>query len=120
MLEHPGEQERTRFDAIAEQASYATSTPVFFALVMLLGAAWGASYALGASDALKHFLEGAMAFLSLVLVAILKNSERRAEGAVHLKLDALLAAELARRGHETGEHGVIDELREARGKHDEV
>ena len=120
MLEHPAEQERTRFDAIAEQASNATSTPVFFGLVVLLGGAWVASYALGASDAVKHFLEGAMAFLSLVLVAILKNSERRAEGAVHLKLDALLAAELRRHGHETGEHEVVEELREARGKHDEV
>ena len=120
MLEHPAEQERTRFDAIAEQASNGTSTPVFFGLVLLLGAGWGAAYVLGASDALKHFLEGAMAFLSLVLVAILKNSERRAEGAVHLKLDALLAAELGRHGYETGEHEVVEELREARGKHDEV
>ena len=120
MLEHPAEQERTRFDAIAEQASNATSTPVFFGLVLLLGAVWIASYALGWPDSVKHFVEGAMAFLSLVLVAILKNSERRAEGAVHLKLDALLAAELQRHGHETGEHAVVDELREARGKHDEV
>ncbi len=120
MFEHPAEQERTRFDAIAEQASNATSSPFFFGLVLLLGAAWGVSYAVGASDSLKHLLEGAMAFLSLVLVAILKNSERRAEGAVHLKLDALLAAELGRRGHDTGEQSVVEELREARGKHDEV
>jgi low affinity Fe/Cu permease len=120
VLEHPAEQERTRFDRIAEFVSNATSTPVFFALVMLLGLAWGGAYAFGGSDALKHFLEGAMAFLSLVLVAILKNSERRAEGALHIKLDALLAAELQRQGHDTGEHAVVDELREARGKHDEV
>jgi low affinity Fe/Cu permease len=118
MLEHPAEQERTRFDEVAEQASNATSTPVFFATVVLLGAAWVAAYAVGASDAVKHFLEGSMAFLSLVLVAILKNSERRAEGAVHLKLDALLAAELDRRGLREGD--VTEELREARGKHDEV
>ena len=120
MLEHPAQQERSRFDAIAEFVSNATSTPVFFVLVLLLGGAWIGAYAVGASDALKHFLEGAMAFLSLVLVAILKNSERRAEGALHIKLDALLAAELGRHGHETGEHTVVEELREARGKHDEV
>lgn len=120
MIDHPADRKRSRFDAAAEVVSNATSTPVFFALVLLIGLAWGAAYAFGASDSLKHLLEGLMAFLSLVLVAILKNSERRAEGALHIKLDALLAAELGREGHETGEHAVVDELREARGKHDEV
>ena len=118
MLDHPAEQERSRFDAIAEFASNATSTPVFFVLVLALGAAWVGAYALGASDAVKHFLEGAMAFLSLVLVAILKNSERRAEGALHIKLDALLAAEMDRR--RGVDRDVEAGLGEALGKHDEV
>lgn len=118
MLEHPAEQERSRFDAIAEFVSNATSTPVFFAIVLLLGLGWAGSYAFGASDTVKHLLEGAMAFLSLVLVAILKNSERRAEGALHIKLDALLAAEMdQRRGVD---RDVEAGLGEALGKHDEV
>lgn len=118
MLDHPAKQERTRFDAAAEFVSNATSTPVFFGLVLLLGLGWAGAYLTGASDAVKHLLEGAMAFLSLVLVAILKNSERRAEGALHIKLDALLAAEMDRR--DGVDRDVEAELGEALGKHDEV
>ena len=113
MFDHPADKERTRFDELAEQISNATSTPVFFALVLLLGGIWGVAFAIGASESVKHFLEGLMAFLSLLLVAILKNSERRAEGVMHQKLDALLAAEL-------GVEDAESELREALGKHDEV
>ena len=59
-----------------------------------------------------------MAALTLLLVALLKNAERRAEHAIQLKLDRLAEAMLAeRRDHR--DDGA-EELEEAVGMHDEV
>jgi len=47
-----------------------------------LVAAWAASYVLAASDTLHHVLADVMAAVTLLLVALLKNAERRAEHAI--------------------------------------
>jgi hypothetical protein len=54
----------------------------------------------------------------LLLVALLKNAERRAEHAIQGKLDRLAEAMLAER-HEHPDDGAA-ELEEAVGMHDEV
>jgi low affinity Fe/Cu permease len=120
-VKHPADrtaEKRSWFDRLAEGISNLTGSPFFFAAVLLLGAGWVLAYVLGASDSVKHLLEGTMAFFSLVLVVILKNSELRAELAIQEKLDALLGAELAARGERSIDADA--ELREARGLHDEV
>jgi low affinity Fe/Cu permease len=115
-LKHPAEDTRGRFDELAEGASNFTSSPTFFALCLLVVAAWGASFALG--DAAHHAAGDLMAAVTLLLVALLKNAERRAEGAVQQKLDAIAAALLEqRKGNTTA---AQDDLAEAVGLHDEV
>jgi low affinity Fe/Cu permease len=83
-----------------------------------LVAAWAASYVLAASDTVHHVLADAMAALTLLLVALLKNAERRAEHAIQGKLDRLAEAMLAER-REHPDDGA-EELEEAVGMHDEV
>jgi low affinity Fe/Cu permease len=120
-VKHPterGSEGRTLFDRAAEAASNLSSSPTFFAVCGLLVAAWAASYLLIASDTLHHVLADAMAALTLLLVALLKNAERRAEHAIQVKLDRLAEAMLAER-REHPDDGA-EELEEAVGIHDEV
>jgi low affinity Fe/Cu permease len=120
-VKHPterGSEGRTSFDRAAEAASNFSSSPTFFTVCGLLVAAWAASYLLAASDTLHHVLADGMAALTLMLVALLKNAERRAEHAIQGKLDRLAEAMLAER-REHPDDGA-EELEEAVGMHDEV
>jgi low affinity Fe/Cu permease len=113
---HPAEDERGRFDDLAEKASNFTSSPAFFGLCVGVVAAWAASIAVG--DLAHHIAADVMAAVTLLLVALLKNAERRSEAAIQQKLDAIAAARLEqRRGNETA---AQDELAEAIGLHDEI
>ena len=115
-LKHPADEGRGRFDQVAEVASNFTSSPTFFAFCLLVVAAWVASFAVG--DTAHHVAGDLMAAVTLLLVALLKNAERRAEGAVQQKLDAIAAALLEqRKGNATA---AQDDLAEAIGLHDEV
>lgn len=120
-VKHPterGSEGRTLFDRAAEAASNFSSSPTFFAFCGLLVAAWASSYVLAASDTLHHVLADAMAGVTLLLVALLKNAERRAEHAIQGKLDRLAEAMLAER-QDHRDDGA-DQLAEAVGMHDEV
>jgi low affinity Fe/Cu permease len=115
-LKHPADEGRGRFDQLAEAASNFSSSPTFFAVCLLVVAAWAASFAIG--DTAHHAAGDLMAAVTLLLVALLKNAERRAEGAVQQKLDAIAAALLEqRKGNATA---AQDDLAEAIGLHDEV
>jgi low affinity Fe/Cu permease len=115
-LKHPAQDSRGRFDHFAEASSNFTSSPLFFLLCLLVVVAWVASFAFG--DTAHHVAGDLMAAVTLLLVALLKNAERRAEGAIQQKLDAIAAALLEqRRGNQTA---AQDELAEAIGLHDEV
>jgi low affinity Fe/Cu permease len=120
-VKHPterGSEGRTPFDRAAEAASNFSSSPAFFTVCGLLVAAWAGSYLLGGSETLHHLLAETMAALTLLLVALLKNAERRAEHAIQGKLDRLAEAMLAER-REHSDDGA-EELEEAVGMHDEV
>ena len=113
---HPAEDERSRFDELAERASNFTSSPTFFALCAAMVVAWVATLAIG--ELAHHIAADAMAAVTLLLVAMLKNAERRSEAAIQQKLDAIAAALLEqRRGNETA---AQDDLAEAIGLHDEI
>jgi low affinity Fe/Cu permease len=115
-LKHPAEDSRGRFDAFAERSSNFTSSALFFCLCLAVVVVWVASFAFG--DTAHHIAGDLMAAVTLLLVALLKNAERRAEGAIQQKLDAIAAALLEqRKGNKTA---AQDELAEAIGLHDEV
>jgi low affinity Fe/Cu permease len=120
-MKHPSERggdERTRFDEIAEAASNFTSSPVFFAICLALVVAWVAGFALGLSSDVRDFLGFAMSALTLLLLALVKNSELRADYAVQRKLDAIAEALLQQRRGDN--EAAQDELERAIGMHDEV
>jgi low affinity Fe/Cu permease len=120
-LEHPAdrlESRRGRFDRFAERASFLASSALFFVVCVGLVITWIAGLALGASDRLEAALAGAMSALTLILVAVLKNAELRAERALQTKLDAIASSLLEdRRGH-SGD--AERQLEESIGLHEEI
>ena len=92
-LKHPVERgvrdRRGAFDRFAQRASYFTSSPLFFLICVGLVLAWLAGYVFGASDAYEQAAGTALTATTLLLVALLKNAELRAEAAIQTKLDAL-------------------------------
>jgi low affinity Fe/Cu permease len=118
---HPTERGgdgHSAFDEVAERASNLTSSPLFFALCVLLIGAWIASHAVGAGSSATHILGTAISAVTLFLLALLKNSEQRAEQAIQEKLDAIAAAMLEQQ--EGDSRDARDQLEHAIGRHDEV
>jgi low affinity Fe/Cu permease len=73
----------------AERASHFASSPAFFAFCLVLVIAWLGGYAVDASTAYEQASGSALTATTLLLVALLKNAELRADHAVLSKLDAL-------------------------------
>jgi low affinity Fe/Cu permease len=119
---HPterGEDGRGRFDAIAGAASNFASSGLFFSLCFLILAVWLSGLVFGFAGGTENALTGTMSALTLLLVALLKNSELRAERAMQLKLDAIAGALLDDRAGELAP-AARTELEEAVGLHEEI
>ena len=120
-LQHPAdriENRRGRFDQFAERASFLVSSPLFFVLCAMLVLVWAVGLVVGASDRFVAATAGGMSALTLILVAVLKNSELRTERALHTKLDAIASSLLEeRRGHEGD---AEEQLERSIGVHDEI
>ncbi|MGI8803194.1 MAG: low affinity iron permease family protein [Solirubrobacteraceae bacterium] len=115
---HPadrGGEGRGRFERVAERASNLASSPAFFAVCSALVLVWALSYALNLPDQVRTFLGALLNAVTLALVALIKNAERRAEHAIQVKLDANARALL-----ETTDGAGAEELERAIGRHDEV
>jgi low affinity Fe/Cu permease len=99
-LKHPvarGETDRRgRFDQLAQRASYFASSPAFFLFCLALVLAWLGGYAFGASVSYEQATGSALTATTLLLVALLKNAELRADHAMQSKLDALVTGMLER------------------------
>ncbi|MEA2155616.1 MAG: hypothetical protein QOE11_1756 [Solirubrobacteraceae bacterium] len=124
-LKHPvdrGGEGRGRFERAAEHASNIASSPAFFWGCAALILAWVLSYAAGWSDVLRNFLGDLLAAITLALVALLRNTERRAEHAVQYKLDAIARALLASRHDSDPEESerADEALERAIGREEEV
>jgi low affinity Fe/Cu permease len=123
-IKHPverGGEGRGLFDRVAERASNVASSPAFFWACSALIVAWGLAYAAGWSDAARNFLGDLLAAVTLALVALLKNAERRAEHVVQYKLDAIAGALLAeRRDDPAAAERAADDLERAIGREEEV
>jgi low affinity Fe/Cu permease len=108
------------FDRFAEAASTFTSHAVFFGACVLMIVVWLPSYLLIRNlDTWQLIINTATTIVTFLLVALLQNSQRRSDEAMHAKLNALadgLADLMANVG---GEAGALDddirELREAVG-----
>ncbi|WP_055601857.1 low affinity iron permease family protein [Streptomyces aureus] len=115
-LQHPSERGgngRGPFERLAERASNLTSSPPFFTFCLLLVGAFIAVHAAGLSPSWQLLVGDAMVSVTLLLSALLKNAERRADRAIQHKLDAIALALLQERRRATGE--AFDSLEEAIG-----
>ncbi|MET9899745.1 low affinity iron permease family protein [Streptomyces sp. NPDC006446] len=96
-LQHPadrGGDERGRFERFAESASRFTSSPLFFAFCVGLVSLTVALHIADPGTKWLLLAGDAMTAVTLLLLALLKNSELRSERAVQRKLDAIAAAML--------------------------
>jgi low affinity Fe/Cu permease len=110
-----------QFDRFADVASRIVSRGMFFSACVLLVVVWAPSYFLiGNTNTWQLVINTATTIVTFLLVALLQNSQRRFEGAVQRKLDALAdgLADLTEHvsGTAEGELGHdVRELREAAG-----
>ncbi|MFD7500265.1 low affinity iron permease family protein [Streptomyces sp. NPDC059850] len=112
--QHPAHRDGDRpgwFTRLAEHASNFTSSPGFFGVCLVLVAGAITAHALKLPTPWLLLVGEAMSAVSLLLLALLKNSERRAEHAIQRKLDAIAAALLENQRHEPG--AASEELRQA-------
>ncbi|TDD19157.1 hypothetical protein E1218_24595 [Kribbella turkmenica] len=81
------------FDRFAGAASRFFSRAWFFAFCVLLVLLWAPSYFLiGSVDTWQLIINTATTIVTFLMVALLQNSQTRADGAVQDKLNALAAA----------------------------
>ncbi|MEV4918884.1 low affinity iron permease family protein [Streptomyces tirandamycinicus] len=80
------------FERLAEKVSNFTSSPVFFGFCLLLVFTVVGVHFADVSLKWKIFAGECMTAVTLMLLALLKNSELRGERAIQRKLDAIAAA----------------------------
>ncbi|MCG6494258.1 hypothetical protein [Kitasatospora sp. A2-31] len=113
-LTHPadtGGDRRSRFASLAEAGSNFTGSLLFSSVCVLLVTAFVLLYAVDAPVGVQFFVGDLMSAVTLLLLALLKNSERRADRAVQRKLDAIAAALLEEQEGRPGE--AQQDLRDA-------
>jgi low affinity Fe/Cu permease len=115
------------FDRFASATSTFVSRAWFFALCVLLILVWAPTYfAIGSIDSWQLIINTATTIVTFLLVALLQNSQRRAEEAIQHKLNAVAdgLADLmeavamgadARTGENSRLRKDIDELRASVG-----
>jgi low affinity Fe/Cu permease len=100
-----------RFDRFAQYGSHFTSSPLFFLVCALLVGFFVAASAAHLAIEVLLVAGGAMSAVTLLLLALLKNAEMRAEHAVQRKLDAIAEALVDVYKGERSE--AVDRLRDA-------
>ncbi|WP_369174092.1 low affinity iron permease family protein [Streptomyces sp. R28] len=102
---------RGRFDQFAQYASNFTSSPLFYLVCLILVGFFIASSAAHMAIEVVLLAGGAMTAVTLLLLALLKNAEMRAEHAIQRKLDAI--AEALVDVHKGEQSEAVDRLRDA-------
>jgi Low affinity iron permease len=119
------EQKAKLFDRFAEaSAGFVSRTPFFVACVLLV-VLWAPSFWLFPSvDTWQLVINTATTIITFLMVALLQNSQHRAEQAIHQKLDALADGLADFMEHLGGDHPGfardIDDLRRAVGVEKEM
>ncbi len=81
---------RGTFDRFAERSAQIVSKAPFFAFCVALVVVWAPSYFLVDDfDTYQLLINTPTTIITFLLVALLQNTQRRGEQAVHKKLDAL-------------------------------
>ncbi|WP_406473176.1 low affinity iron permease family protein [Streptomyces platensis] len=120
-LRHPAERggnQRGRFAELAAKSSHFTSSPAFFVVCLALIALFLAVHFAHLPLGWQLLVGDLMTAVTLLLLALLKNSELRAEHAIQRKLDALAAALLESREGQVGE--AAEDLRKVIRMEDET
>lgn len=109
------------FDRMATWTDRFVSRAWFFAMSVALVVGWGPSYFLfGDVDTWQLWINTATTILTYLLVALLQNTQRRADDAVQHKLNAIAdgLAHLMERQDDGQMRGEVAELRAAVGLED--
>jgi low affinity Fe/Cu permease len=119
---HPADRtegaERGRFERLAESGSFLASSPLFFGVCLVVLVVWMVGLIAGPSNQFETAATGLISAVTLVLVALLKNAELRAERAIQRKLDAIASSLLQdKRG---GNGDSEQHLEEAIGVHEQI
>ncbi|MFD8641245.1 hypothetical protein ACFV14_13140 [Streptomyces zaomyceticus] len=119
--EHPAERGGSaghdRFATFSDRASNVTGSPLFYGLCVLLVLGTVVLHFTHPPLSWLIFAGDLMTSVNLLLLALLKNTERRDTHAVQRKLDAIAAALLEQR--EGTSHTAADKLRHAIGLEEE-
>jgi low affinity Fe/Cu permease len=92
VVQHPAKGGKGRFERFAEAASNFTSSLAFYVLCLVLVAFFIAAHAAELAVPWLLLAGDLMTCVTLLLLALLKNAERRAEHAIQRKLDAIATA----------------------------
>lgn len=121
-LRHPterggGKQAGGMFERFSELASNFTSSPLFYGFCVALVAGFIAVHVAGLGVDWELVLGGSLSAVTLLLLALLKNSEVQTEHAIQTKLDAI-GRVLLEQDDDAERRRAQDELAEA-VRHDE-
>ena len=117
----PRDPHPTAFDRFAEAASRFVSNGVFFTICLVVVVVWMPTIALfGNVDTWQLVINTLTSVLAFLLIALLQNSERRYDEALHHKIDAVAAGLADLMEHADGRYGDklrqhVDDLRAAVG-----
>ncbi|MDP8951350.1 MAG: low affinity iron permease family protein [Actinomycetota bacterium] len=119
------EASRGAFDRFAERSAEFVSKAPFFAFCLALVVVWAPSYFLVDDfDTYQLLINTPTTIITFLLVALLQNTQRRAERAIHKKLDALpdgMADRMRHFAQDDNElHKEIEDLKAAVGLEEEV
>lgn len=113
----PREPSPTAFDSFAERTSRFVSNGVFFTVCLAAVIIWIPTIVVFDSvDAWQLVINTLTSLLAFLLIALLQNSERRYEDALHAKLNALAAgvADLMEQSEGRGDRQMRDHLEDLR------
>jgi low affinity Fe/Cu permease len=104
----PREPERAPFDRFADRASRFVSKGVFFTICLAVTVIWMPTILIFSSvDTWQLVINTLTSVLAFLLIALLQNSERRYDEALHHKIDALAAGLADLMEHEARTDGEV-------------
>jgi len=104
-----GSKQQHFFDRFAEATARFTSHAAFFVGCLLLIVIWAPSYLVFRNlDTWQLVINTATTIVTFLLVALLQNSQRRSDRAMHAKLNALADGLADLMEHIGGDDGALD------------